>query len=358
MIILMNISESFSYSIDNENTNYLFIELIPKIDLKYMLIKYEISKSDYDLYNGKNKNESNIISNYPYYYSIKSYQYQQVNIYLTTQNKLGNKPFEFIQIFELGNRSYINSYIKYINKTLQFVKDNKNNSLISSLSYTIDSIYTSYIIVKIMPKEKLNYLNIKMEVGGGYYEIEKGTAKNISNLFSGFSYYVFILSSIWEKLNIKLITNTNDTKKPFDALNIYEYSNKNSPLIYLKNTRQDKFNTEIKSNETISLLSYKSKDNNTNFIAIKIIPNYNISSIEFFVEIIEEKESSFSLIMFLIVILIIVISITVILFFIYIKKSCFNNSYFIENDYSSNKKEQDNKFELAFLNGDPISTLN
>ena len=68
-----------------------------------MLIKYEISKSDYDLYNGKNKNESNIISNYPYYYSIKSYQYQQVNIYLTTQNKLGNKPFEFIQIYELGN---------------------------------------------------------------------------------------------------------------------------------------------------------------------------------------------------------------------------------------------------------------
>ena len=209
-----------------------------------------------------------------------------------------------------------------------------------------------------MPKEKLNYLNIKMEVGGGYYEIEKGSAKNISNLFSGFSYYVFILSSGGEKLNIKLIMNTNDTKKPFDALNIYEYSNKNSPLIYLKNTKQDKFNTEIKSNETISLLSYKSKDNNTNFIAIKIIPNYNISSIEFFVEIIEEKESSFSLIMFLIVILIIVISITAILFFIYIKKSCFNNSYFIENDYSSNKKEQDNKFELAFLNGDPISTLN
>ena len=128
---------------------------MPKTDLKYMLIKYEISKNDYDLYNGKNKNISNIISNYPYYYSIKSYQYQQVNIYLSTQNKLGNKPIEFKEIYELGNRSYINSYIKYINKTLQFVKDNKNNSLISSLSYTIDSIYTSYIIVKLCLKKNL-----------------------------------------------------------------------------------------------------------------------------------------------------------------------------------------------------------
>ena len=60
-----------------------------------MLIKNEISKSDYDLYNGKSKNISNIVTNYPYYYSIKSNQYQQVNININLSPKylLVNNPF-------------------------------------------------------------------------------------------------------------------------------------------------------------------------------------------------------------------------------------------------------------------------
>ena len=198
-----------------------------------MSIKYEISKSYYELYNGKNKNISNIMINYPYYYSIRANQYQQVNINLATKYILGNKPFEFIQIYELGNKTFINPDKKYINKSIQFIKDN-NDIVTSSISYTIDSLYTSYIIIKIIPKENLAYLNIKMEVGGGYYEIEKDVVKYISNLFSGFSYYIFILSSKGEKLNIKLIMNTNNTEKLLNSLNICEYSDKKSPFNLFK----------------------------------------------------------------------------------------------------------------------------
>ena len=352
------IIESFSYSIDNLNTNYILIELIPKINLDYMLIKYEISKSDYDLYNGKSKNISNIITNYPYYYSIKSNQYQQVNININLSIKyiLGNNPFEFIEIYELRDIYNLNSYNKYINKPILFNNEN-NNILSTSLSYTIDSFYTSYLVIKIITKDNLNYLNTKMEVGGGYYETEKGAIKNISNLFMGFSYYIFIVSSIGEKLNIKLTTNTNYTKTPFNSSDIYEYSNKNSPFIYLKNTK-DKYNTEIKSNEIISLLSYEIKDNNTNYIALKIVPNYDINSIKCFVELFEEKESSFSLIKILIIILVIVISITGILFLLYIKKSCSKNSDIIEFVDSKNKIYEEQKIESGLLNIEPISSIN
>jgi hypothetical protein len=151
--------------------------------------------------------------------------------------------------------------------------------------------------------------------------------------------------------------NTNCTKTPFNSLNIYEYSNKNSRLIYLKNT-QDKFNTEIKNNSHISLLSYEIKDNNTNFIALKLVPNYNISSIECFVELVEEKKSSSSLIKILLIILVFAISITAILFIIYIKKSCSKDSYIIENIDSKNNNHKEKKFELSLLNIEPIASIN
>ena len=173
----------------------------------------------------------------------------------------------------------------------------------------------------------------------------------------GFSYYIFIVSSIGEKLNIKLTTNTNYTKTPFNSSDIYEYSNKNSPFIYLKNTK-DKYNTEIKSNEIISLLSYEIKDNNTNYIALKIVPNYDINSIKCFVELVEEKESSFPLTKILIIILVIVISITGILFLLYIKKSCSINSDIIEFVDSKNKIYEEQKIESGLLNVEPISSIN
>ena len=349
--------ESFTYSIDNFKTNYILIELIPNINLDYIFIKYDISKSYNELDSGELMNISNTIANYPYFYSIKSNQYQQVNINLSTKYILGNNPFVYIEIYELGDLGYINSYNKYVNKSIQFIKENNDNIVSASLSYTIDSIYTSYITIKIVTKDNFNYLCTKMDVGGGYYEIEKGVIKNISNLFIGFSYYVFVISSIREKLNIKLTMNTNSTKTPFNSLNIYEYSNKNSRLIYLKNT-QDKFNTEIKNNSHISLLSYEIKDNNTNFIALKLVPNYNISSIECFVELVEEKKSSSSLIKILVIILVLVISITAILFIIYIKKSCSKDSYIIENIDTKNNNHKEKKFELSLLNIEPIASIN
>ena len=48
--------EYFSYSIDNFNTNYLLIELIPNMDVSSILIEYEITNSYYKLSNFELKN--------------------------------------------------------------------------------------------------------------------------------------------------------------------------------------------------------------------------------------------------------------------------------------------------------------
>ena len=176
------------------------------------------------------------------------------------------------------------------------------------------------------------------------------------------SYYIFIITSKGEKLNIKLTINSEEIKEPLDSLNILEYSNKNSPSIYLQNTKE-KFAIEKKDNKLIIFKSYLVKNNPTNFVALEIIANHNISSLECLIdaEIEGSNSNSLTFIKILIIILFVTIFITIIIFIIYIKKVCSKPSYEIDNLYlnkecSDNKNEK--KFELALLPVDPESSLN
>jgi hypothetical protein len=181
------------------------------------------------------KNLTKIIPSIPYYYFIYLKQYEQVKINLIT-NYLNNTPFEFIEIYELSDHNYFTSINQYNNKTIEFIKDN-NNNLISSISLMIDSFYTKSIIVKIKSNYELEYLNVKMDVGGGAFTINKGTIENVTNLCLKFSYYFFVFTSQGEKLNLKLTMKSNEKNKHFHPLNIYELSNKNTAFINLPNTK-------------------------------------------------------------------------------------------------------------------------
>ena len=348
----------FTYTIENFTTNYILMELIPESNIKNLTIKTEIINCDYTLYNGVSKNINKIMENTPYYYYIHSKQFQQVNINLTVDYKQ-NAPFNYVEIYELIDKNAINSAKKYINKTINF-KEN-NNILTTRFDYMIQTVYTNYIIVKILPKTDLDFLNIKMDVGGGYYNLEKDSTKNITNLFPEYSYYCFVLCSKGEKLNFKLIINSNETEEPFNALNVYEYSNKNYPSIYLQNSAE-KFNTEIKGNQSITFISYKTKNKDTNYIALEIIPHYNISLIECSIESeIDDNSSSFSIVKVLTIILIVIVFITTMLFVIYIKRKCMGSSSdSIEVLYNKNKdnKTNINKLELTLINVDSSSSLN
>ena len=351
----------FSYTVDYFDTNYILIKIIPEINLKYMQLNYIIDNGIYDLKDGNLKNITKLKPDVPYYYIIKSKQYQQVNINFTTNYYNSyNNPFDLTEIFEVEDNHSIKSYNKYTYESLTFLNDNNNNNLlISTFSYNIDSVNTQYIIIKIKPKYELDYLDIKFDVGGGFFVIAKGSINNITHLFSKYSYYLFTLSSIGDKLNFKLSMSSNETEKPFNSIDIYEYSNKNSPLTYLDKTDEKDiiFNKEDK---LITSFSYLTKNNSTNFIALKITPKYNISSIECLIELEPKKETQkISLVMILSIVLIVIFIGTTIIIGIYIKKYCSKaSSDSIENIYLNKEKINEKKFELSLLSADPLSSSN
>ena len=293
----------------------------------------------------------------PYYYFINVKQYQQINISLTT-NYLKDVAIKFIEIYEFSDKFSYNFYNKYINKSTKFIKSNNNNVIQKSFSYMVESIYTNFIVIKIKTEFDLDYLNIRIDIGGGYHDIEKGFVKNITNLFCKYSYYFFVQTSKGEKLNFKLIINSNELKDPFNSVNILEYSNKQSPPIILRKTNNNKFLNEIIDNKLVTSISYQVKDNSTNFIALQIIPNYNISSVECLIEPeIEENKSLKGLI----IILIVIIIFAGIVFTIYIKKNCLKpSSGEIEDIYNKNNESDNNKkkLELSLLTKDPKSSFN
>ena len=111
---------------------------------------------------------------------------------------------------------------------------------------------------------------------------------------------------------------------------------------------------EIKDNKLMVIISYKAKNKDTNFLAFEIIPNYKISSINFFVELEPKKDESIrvSLVKILTIILIIIIIFTLIIFVIYLKIKCKkHSSSSIEEIYKD--KNNDNtkikKVELFLL---------
>ena len=214
----------------------------------------------------------------------------------------------------------------------------------------VESLHTNNIIIKIIPEFSLTFLEINVNVGGGYFELEQNSTNNIINLLSDFSYYFFILSSKGEYLNIKLIFNSNKTEY-FNKLYLYEYSNKNSPSNYLKYS-EVKFNTEICDNKSIIYLSYKVQNELTNFIALAIIPNYNINFVELLIEsqIDKKFQFSFSAEKILTIILFIIIFITAILFYIYYKN--------VRAKYKKRqeKKNKFKKYDLSALSIELNST--
>ena len=351
----------FSYPVDHFSTNYILIELIPNINLEKVQIKYEVTNIYNQLNDGESININKLMKNIPYYYFINSKQYQQI-IFNITLNYLPEIPLEFIEIYEFSEKYHYNTYNKFTNQSLKFAIDNDEKIFANTFSYMIDSFYTNFIMIKIKSKIEYENVNIKINIGGGYYEIDKGSIKSISNLLLNYSYYFFVLSSNGDKLNIKLIINSTEKNNPLNTLNVREYSSKNSPSFYLQSTNQ-KFNTEIKDSKLIIFMSYSVKNNSTNFIALEMIPNYNLSNIECLIEleIKDESPTSFSIVKILAITLIGTISITATIFIIYIKKVYLKSSSGeIENLYQNrdNENKNEKKFELALLPIDPKSSSN
>jgi hypothetical protein len=74
-----------------------------------------------------------------------------------------------------------------------------NNEYTSSFTYPISNYDSKYLCLKIIPSYSISYLTSTISLNGGAYELTNGVAKNITDVKSGYSYYLF-----YQFLNIKL----------------------------------------------------------------------------------------------------------------------------------------------------------
>ena len=106
------------------------------------------------------------------------------------------------------------------------------------------------------------------------YDLVNGEKKIINSLNSSEIYYFYINAVQYQELNVSL-TMSYMSNKPFTYTYIYECSNSSSSSC-LQNTSQY-ITTTTNNNQLISSFTYSVNYSDTQYIALKFTPNYNIS---------------------------------------------------------------------------------
>ena len=262
---------SFVYQTKNTQTQYIGIRITPDYNFNYITVSYDSENCLYDLATGIPLNITSIKAGYEYYFFLPNTIYQNDSITLT-MNSMNNNPLSYVYIYEYESKSST-EYLK--NTTHSVTTSIKDNELVSTFSYYVNNKKTQYIVLQLKPNYNMNYFTIKIDIEGGTYHLSNNIPLNITNLKSGFAYYFFISSTKFKNNKIDLKMN-NMNKQPFSFLDIYEYVNIASN--YTKLTSQQ-ITTKIENDELISSFAYSIDNYNTNYIALKIIPDYDINNL-------------------------------------------------------------------------------
>jgi hypothetical protein len=144
------------------------------------------------LNNGIENTVDNIKANQVYYFYINATQYQIASFSLKA-SYMGNtsRPISYAYFYEYSDTSSSCLYSNYqtISSTIT------NNKFVSSFTYSINKYNTKYIAMKVAPSYDLDNITIKTDLNGGSYDLTNGVAKNLTDVKSGYSYYLFIPSS-------------------------------------------------------------------------------------------------------------------------------------------------------------------
>ena len=185
-------------------------------------------------------------------------------------NYINTNPFSHIKIYEYEEISSLKS-TKILSQI--FTTSNIDNKLMLWSNYSISSYSTKYFCLEIKPNYNINYLVAQIDVDSVTYDLSNDVPKNLTNLKAGIPYYFYIQSTQFQIDFINLIMNFMD-RIPLTNLYIYEILNKSS-LIYIKNISQTITTSNI-NNQLITFSNYSVNNYLTKYIAVKIIPNYNI----------------------------------------------------------------------------------
>ena len=246
-------------------------------DINNLEITCEVGGGIFECNNGFETKLNNIKSGYPYYFFINIFKYENSSFILTMESTNSN-PFDYLFLYEYDR------FNKMLNHSIYpFETKIENNKLVSYFSFfAYDS---KKIVFNIIPKFNVNYVNVEIVNGGGYYSLSS-SLKYFNNLISGKSYYFSIKASNAfdnsQTINILLIMNYVDDNQ-FNLIHIYEYSTNNIFSAYNKYKNDRVPNIKIENNnekELVFIYSYKIDFYKTNYVIFKIIPNSNIKRME------------------------------------------------------------------------------
>ena len=242
-----------------------------------MKIRVEVNycydlNSHYNPYENFTTNLTNIKSGTNYYLHFSLFYLQTAKIKLS-MDKMSSQPFNNIYISEYEDKG--NSYpIKYSNEIVSYEK--LNGQLVANI--IISNYNNEYnrtcIILNFTSLYDIDNLRVLLDIGGfAYYlKVSSDIISSTPYVKLGYSYYYFMKI---KQNNTANITLTFHASNPFDYVEIYEYTNKNSS-IFQKNK-----STNIKIENIIDKLQifYTPYNISTNYIALNITPSINIGII-------------------------------------------------------------------------------
>ena len=265
------IISSFAYSIKNDTTKLLALEIKPTDNIDNFVINIDVQKHLYILDNGVPANIVNVKSGYAYYFIVSSSLFE-INSLILTMSNTKSKALSEVEIFEYSSSDI--SKITYLQSAKKSVTTStRNNELTSRLAYTTTDSKTKYVCFKIEPINDLNYLEAKIYVDFNQYYLEYEEEKApIFSLKGGAKYYIYItLDDSSKKIKITLTMNNDIYTSPFSSLTIYE---SDAPTSNARKVSIDK--EEIANESGDSTISFSYEYSLRRNIVLEIIPNYDI----------------------------------------------------------------------------------
>ena len=316
--------ETFIYQMTNNyDTPHLIIEINPNYNFEQLNISINLFDAAFELKNEYSKDIKGLFPGGTYYLIISSTQLQTLNVGIKME-EMTSQPFNSIDIYEYP---YKNSpdYNYYENKPISFTRN--NNQLETNILYTNSfsfNYYSFYTVFEIKPIKNIKSMSISLDIYGKVFELYDYYPQTFSNLESNNKYYLTKYVEKKQKTYLTIKINNIYQNKPFDNVTIYEYS-KNDKIQYFEEINPP---TE-KDNELVISISYNVKLSSPIKLVFEIIPNYDLDSIEAFIEIKNNNssDSSIALIIVLSIIIPVIIIIGIFILLRFMKKK--NNK--IEN---------------------------
>ena len=245
----------------------------------FLNIKFSVTGEQYffDGYNDTIKVLKNIEPNFTLCFWIKATKIQKLNItlkYSSSQNQ--ENPINDLEIYEHifpNISSRINCY-----KILKILPDeNKDNKLLETISYKIDSIDTNYVLLKITPEKYIEYFEIEVNIEGHIYDFinnNENNEKNLVNIKANNPIYFFVNATIYNKIFVNL-SYDNKYISPINYINISEYENRKN-ISFIKSTIHEVKINKINNNECNIEFSYIPSLSKTKLVAFKFESNTNM----------------------------------------------------------------------------------